>query len=99
MVYLSHYEGFGLPLVEAMACGCPVITSSVSSLPEIGNDAALYCNPDDEEAVVRLITKVISNPVLAKEMAQKGKKRALLFHPEGRTHALMSFYNRILDHA
>jgi glycosyltransferase involved in cell wall biosynthesis len=99
MVYLSHYEGFGLPLVEAMACGCPVITSSVSSLPEIGNDAALYCNPDDEEAVVRLILKVISNPVLAKEMTQKGKKRAQLFHPEGRTHALMSFYKRVLDHA
>jgi glycosyltransferase involved in cell wall biosynthesis len=99
MVYLSHYEGFGLPLVEAMACGCPVITSSVSSLPEIGNDAALYCNPDDEEAVARLIGKVLSNPVMAKEMAQKGKKRAQLFHPEGRTHALMSFYNRVLGHA
>jgi glycosyltransferase involved in cell wall biosynthesis len=99
MVYLSHYEGFGLPLVEAMACGCPVITSSVSSLPEIGNDAALYCNPNDEEAVARLIDKVISNPVFAREIAQKGKKRAQLFHPEGRTHALMSFYKSVLQHA
>jgi len=98
MVYLSHYEGFGLPLIEAMACGCPVITSSVSSLPEIGNDAALYCNPNDEEAVARLIDKVTSNPIFARELAQKGKKRAMQFHPEGRTHALMSFYNSVLHH-
>ncbi len=97
MVYLSHYEGFGLPIAEAMACGCPVITSSVSSLPEIGNDAALYCNPNDEEAVARLISKVTGNPAVAREMSLKGKIRAQMFHPEGRINALMAFYNKVLE--
>jgi glycosyltransferase involved in cell wall biosynthesis len=98
MVYLSHYEGFGLPLVEAMACGCPVITSSVSSLPEIGDNAALYCNPDDEEAVARLISKLINNPALRKDMGLKGEKRAQLFHPEGRINDLMRFYKKVVVH-
>ncbi len=98
LVYLSHYEGFGLPIVEAMASGCPVITSSVSSLPEIGGDAALYCNPDDEEAIARLISRVTGNPALAKDMSQRGKKRAMDFHPEGRIDALMTFYKKVVDH-
>lgn len=95
MVYLSHYEGFGLPIIEAMASGCPVITSSVSSLPEIGNDAALYCNSNDEEAVINMLDKVTGNPALAADMSQKGKKRARMFHPEDRTSALMAFYQNV----
>jgi glycosyltransferase involved in cell wall biosynthesis len=96
LVYLSHYEGFGLPVIEAMASGCPVITSSVSCLPEIGGDAALYCNPDDQEAIGRLISQILNNSGLAKEMSLKGKKRAMMFHPEGRIDALMAFYNKVL---
>jgi glycosyltransferase involved in cell wall biosynthesis len=98
MVYLSHYEGFGLPLVEAMACRCPVITSSVSSLPEIGNHAALYCNPEDEETVAKSILKLINNPDFSKEMSTKGEKRAQLFHPEGRINDLMTFYKKVVVH-
>ncbi len=95
MVYLSHYEGFGLPIIEAMASGCPVITSSVSSLPEIGGDAALYCNPNDPEAVEKMILKVVGNPALSRDMSQKGKKRARTFHPEGRIEALIAFYHKV----
>lgn len=98
LVYLSHYEGFGLPIIEAMASGCPVITSSVSSLPEIGEEAALYCNPHDEEAIIHLIAKVTGNAALATDMSQKGKKRARMFHPEGRTNELMAFYQKVTGH-
>jgi glycosyltransferase involved in cell wall biosynthesis len=97
LVYLSHYEGFGLPVIEAMACGCPVITSSVSSLPEIGGDAALYCNPDDEEGIGTLIGMVTGNQSLRKEMTDKGKIQARRFHPESRIELLMSFYRKVAE--
>jgi glycosyltransferase involved in cell wall biosynthesis len=51
LVYTSQYEGFGLPVLEALGQGCPVLCASTSSLPEVGGAAALYCNPDDTEAL------------------------------------------------
>ncbi len=98
MVYLSHYEGFGLPVIEAMACGCPVVTSSVSCLPEIGGEAAAYCNPDDQETLAGLVGNICSTSALAREMGEKGRRRAQLFHPEGRIDALIAFYKRVLGH-
>lgn len=59
-VYPSLYEGFGLPVLEAMACGVPVITSNVSSLPEVGGSAALYIDPHDEESLVAALREVLS---------------------------------------
>lgn len=95
MVYVSHYEGFGLPIVEAMASGCPVITSSVSCLPEIGADAALYCQPDDEEKLARLLSDILSDDNLYNDLVDRGKKHAQQFHPEVRVENLMSLYQKI----
>lgn len=72
----SLYEGFGLPVLEAMKHGCPVITSNVSSLPEAGGDAALYVDPQDTNDITEKIYKLITHPHLRKELIEKGKRQA-----------------------
>lgn len=68
----SLYEGFGLPVLEAMRYGCPVITSNVSSLPEAGGDAALYFDPEDVNDIAKTIEKVINDTKLQSQMREKG---------------------------
>lgn len=68
----SLYEGFGLPVLEAMKYGCPVVTSNVSSLPEAGGDAALYFDPENVEDIAEKIKEVISSEKLRKDMKEKG---------------------------
>ncbi|MBI3985207.1 MAG: glycosyltransferase family 4 protein [Candidatus Levybacteria bacterium] len=68
----SLYEGFGLPVLEAMKHGCPVLTSNVSSLPEAGGDAAIYFDPNNSDDIKEKIEKVIKNPSLRQEMIEKG---------------------------
>lgn len=75
-VFPSLYEGFGLPPLEAMACGVPVISSNISSLPEVVGKAGLLVNPQDEKALSQAMKKVILSPKLAKNLSQKGKIRA-----------------------
>lgn len=75
----SLYEGFGLPVVEAMKHGCPVITSNSSSLPEAGGDAALYIDPENIEDIATKITKVVNDKDLRHELSEKGKKQAAKF--------------------
>ncbi len=72
----SLYEGFGLPVVEAMKQGCPVITSNISSMPEAGGDAAIYIDPKDSQDIAQKLTKVINDKELRKTLVEKGKKQA-----------------------
>lgn len=75
----SLYEGFGLPPLEAMACGTPCLTSNVTSVPEVVGDAALQINPLDEEALAEGLHKLLTDAPLAKKLSEEGLKRAARF--------------------
>ena len=81
-IYPSFYEGFGLPPLEAMACGCPVITSSVSSLPEIVGSAGIMVNPHDISEISQAMNDVLSDKNLQNKLSQKGIKKAKEFNWE-----------------
>jgi glycosyltransferase involved in cell wall biosynthesis len=71
-IFPSFYEGFGLPIIEAMACGCPVIASRASSLPEVGGEAALYFNPVKTDELTELMREVLKNSQMRSKMADLG---------------------------
>lgn len=76
LVYPSLYEGFGLPVLEAMACGTPVVTSDLSALPEVAGDAALLVDPSDPSAIASAVERVRDDPDLRRELRRKGMSRA-----------------------
>lgn len=79
LLYPSFYEGFGLPILEAMSCGTPVITSNISSMPEIGGDGAIYVDPKDEEEIEKKLKEVLEDNDLKKELIKKGFERSKKF--------------------
>lgn len=78
-IFPSFYEGFGLPPLEAMACGTPVITSSISSLPEVGGEAVMYCDPYDIQDIRKKIELILNDKNLQKDMILKGLERSKKF--------------------
>ena len=78
-VYPSLYEGFGLPPLEAMACGTPVVTSNVSSLPEVAGGAALLVDPYDADAIAEGICLAVSDHRLRADLIRRGAERARSF--------------------
>lgn len=79
LVYTSRYEGFGLPILEAMACGCPVVCCSTSSIPEVTGDAALFFEPDSPESLVDRLQRLVEDAELRRTQIAKGLKRATAF--------------------
>jgi alpha-1,3-rhamnosyl/mannosyltransferase len=78
--YPSLYEGFGFPIAQAMAAGVPVITSNVSSLPEVAAGAALLVDPLSTTELRDALERVLTSPSLAKELSIKGRERAKHFN-------------------
>ncbi len=75
----SRHEGFGLPCVEAMACGTPVVTTRAGALPQTCADAALYAEPDDHDGLADLLIDIVSDPELAADLRERGLARAAMF--------------------
>lgn len=95
-VYPTLYEGFGLPALEAMACGIPVITTDVSSLPEIVGEAGLLVPPDDVEALFEGINKVLYDEGLRLNMARRGTEQAAKFSWEWAARSTLEVYRQAI---
>ncbi|MBA2669883.1 MAG: glycosyltransferase family 4 protein [Gemmatimonadetes bacterium] len=79
LVYPSVYEGFGLPVLEAMSCGAPVVAARISSLPEVAGEAALYSDPDSADQLAAAMTRIAAEPALRDELRSRGVTRARRF--------------------
>lgn len=93
----SYAEGFGLPVLEAMSCGCPVIVSNVSSLPEIVSDAGLFINPDSVKSMVEGLISMITNEDLRKNFIDKGLIRAKFFSWKKCAEKTVKVYRKVLS--
>jgi glycosyltransferase involved in cell wall biosynthesis len=94
-VYPSFYEGFGLPPLEAMACGTPVIVSDTTSLPEVAGDAGIYVDPFDIEQISVSIDTVLSDVKLCRTLRERGLMRAKLFSWEKTARETIKLYKRL----
>jgi len=97
LVVPSLYEGFGLPALEAMACGTPVLTSCVSSLPEVVGDAAILVDPTDTDAISAALARLFDDDVLAKELAERGLARSRMFSWEKTGQGVCAVLRRTLE--
>ena len=94
-IYPSLYEGFGLPLLEAMSLGCPVLASNTSSIPEVCGEAAMYFNPESSEELYDLLEKTLTNQPLLDQLSQMGYARSLEFSWEKTASLTLEVYNSL----
>ncbi len=97
-LYPSLRESFGIPLLEAMACGAPVVAANVSSIPEVANDAALLVNPASPQNMSQGITQMIQNKNLRNKYIDKGLKRAKQFTWENTAKNVLALYQDVVKH-
>ena len=94
-VFPSFYEGFGLPLLEAMACGTPIITGEKTALPEVAGDAALYVNVQNSEQLGAVLAKLLNDSVLQEQLRNKGLERVKQFTWERAARETLSVYQEV----
>ncbi|MBI4846723.1 MAG: glycosyltransferase family 4 protein [Candidatus Omnitrophica bacterium] len=96
LILPSLYEGFGMPLLEAMSCGAPVICSNVSSMPEVVADAGLCCDPYSEDSIAQTMLLILKNENLKKELSSRGRIRAKLFSWEKAAARTLAIYEALI---
>lgn len=96
-IYPSFYEGFGLPPLEAMASGCPVIVSDRASLPEVCGDAALYCDPHDPSDIAKQLVRIMGDSELRETLRTKGLERSRQFSWEKCSTELLAVIREVLE--
>lgn len=95
-VYMSVFEGFGIPVLESLCCDCPVVTSNVSSMPEAGGDVALYAAPDDYRTLAAHLSRLLSDPAFRNSQIEKGRTQRLRFAPEKVSQDMLALYRSLL---
>lgn len=96
-VFPSNYEGFGIPLLQAMACGVPIAASNSSSIPEVVNDSALLFNPNDKISITKNLDRIINDEMLRAELVKKGKARVKLFSWKNTAIETLKVLNEVLS--
>jgi glycosyltransferase involved in cell wall biosynthesis len=94
--FVSYFEGFGIPLVEAMKCGTPTLAGNRTSLPEIGGDAVLYCDPFDVDDIYQQLLKLLNDHDLQKTLSKKGIERAKEFSWEHTAKSLWDSFEKMM---
>lgn len=97
MIYPSFYEGFGMPIIEAMSGGVPVITSTTSCMPEIGGNAAFYANPNSPEEMAEGFRKFFGDELYTQQAIKNGLENAKRFAPETYVQSVMNIYHSALN--
>jgi glycosyltransferase involved in cell wall biosynthesis len=95
-VYLSRFEGFGIPILESMCCDCPVVTSNLSSMPEAGGDAALYADPDDTDTVASHLQRLFTDEAFRQERIAQGRLQRMKFAPDKIAADLQAVYEELV---
>lgn len=96
LVFPSLSEGFGFPVLEAMACGTPVVSSDRTSLPEVVGDAGLLVDPEDDEQIAAALARILASPQLAADLRERGLRQAARFSWDACADATVEIYRRVL---